>query len=487
VNKLLRYGVLAACVGSSVGIAAHADPQVEMDKRDPTFMAGPVAITFGGFTELAGIYRQHNEEADVASSYYKIPFPGFGTNFGVSGTTTTGNPELYYEPEFRMSARQSRFSLLAQYAAGPDKLEYYMETDFLSSGVNSNSNESNSYVLRMRNFYADWHHDDWYILAGQNWSLATAYKDGLNPRKENTPMTIDAQYVVGFNWARQAQLRFVQNFGKFAAIGVSLEEPQVNGTDSSTIAGATNVIGGQPGDTGGLLNNDTSYSSDIAPDVVFKVEAQPGFGHYEVYSLTRFMHNRGAGSADKTEANHTRTAESIGASIFLPVVPKMVDLQASGLIGRGSGRYGSGQLIDATVNPYDGSLSPNREEQALFGAVLHPLPRLDLYAYYGLEHQQLNYANGGKAGANLGCDENPVLAAPTAITTNLACSGIVGNERQESFGGWWKAYKGTLGYFSVGLQGSILHNHTLADNSGVVGRTKDDMAFISFRYYPFQN
>ncbi|MBV8062406.1 MAG: hypothetical protein JOY51_02375, partial [Nevskia sp.] len=218
-NKLLRYSMLAVYVGAGVSAVAHADPQIQMDKRDPTFEAGPVKITFGGFTELAGIYRTHDEQADVGSSFYKIPFPGAAANFGntpvgnpvVGGTTgsvaSTANPQQYYEPEFRISARQSRFGLLAQYGDSDNKLEYYMETDFLSSGTTSNSNETNSYTLRMRHFYGDWQHGDWSVLAGQTWSLATPFSHELDIRKQYTPLTIDAQYIVGFNWTRQAQLR----------------------------------------------------------------------------------------------------------------------------------------------------------------------------------------------------------------------------------------------------------------------------------------
>ena len=497
VNKMLRYSMLAVYVGSGVGIAAHADPQIPMDKRDPTFDAGPVSITFGGFTELAGIYRAHNEDADVGSSFYKIPFPGFASSFGntpvgnpsVGGVTgkvlSTGNPQQYYEPEFRESARQSRFSLLAKYGEGEDKFEYYMETDFLSAGTTSNSNESNSYTLRMRHFYGDWQHDDWSLLAGQTWSFATPFTQGLGIRKQTPPLTIDAQYIVGFNWARQAQLRLVKSFGNVAAVGISLEEPQTAGILGSAGSGTTvNGIG----NGSGLLNPSTSYSDDVAPDVIVKAAFDPGFGHYEIYSLTRFMHDRGNGTNNTTQQNHTTVAESIGASTLIHVVPKYLDIQANGLIGRGNGRYGSGQLNDAVVNPGDGSLSATQEQQVMIGVVGHPTNRLDAYVYFGMENQKSAYGDGGGSAANAGCNLNPIGNEPSgsAITTNLACTGNIGSERMVAFGTWWKAYKGTLGSFQIGAEGAYLANHTLPDATGFVGFTKDPMAFVSFRYYPFQ-
>jgi len=44
---------------------------------------------------------------------------------------------------------------------------------------------------------------------------------------ENIPLTIDAQYVVGYNWARQPQIRFVEDWNKIAWFGVSIESPQL--------------------------------------------------------------------------------------------------------------------------------------------------------------------------------------------------------------------------------------------------------------------
>lgn len=478
--------MLAAYVGSGLGVAAHADPQIDMDKRDPSFFAGPVKITLGGFTELAAIYRSHNEDADVGSSYYKIPYPGYSYNYGISGTTTTGNPQEYYEPEFRMSARQSRFAFLAQYGDSENKLETYMETDFLSAGTTSNSNESNSYTLRVRHFYGDWQQGDWYLLAGQTWSMVTPFSEGLKIRKQYNPQTIDAQYVVGFNWARQAQLRLVKSFGNVAAVGVSLEEPQTAGILTTGGSGAAGTTVNSAGNGSGLLNPATSYSDDIAPDVVVKAAFDPGYGHYEVFSLTRFMHDRGAGTVETTLKNHTTTAESFGASFTVPVLPHLVELQGNGLIGRGNGRYGSGQLNDAALNPSTGALSATQEQQVMVGLLAHPLKRLDLYTYFGMENQKEEYGDGGKSGANAGCDGNPIINTPTTPTTNLACTGNVGNERMVAFGGWWKAYKGTLGTMQIGAQGTYLANHTLVDAGGAQGFTKDPMAFLSFRFYPYQ-
>ena len=48
--------------------------------------------------------------------------------------------------------------------------------------------------------------------------MVTANKVGILPGTENAPLAIDAQYVVGFNWARQPELRFVQDWNKTALV-----------------------------------------------------------------------------------------------------------------------------------------------------------------------------------------------------------------------------------------------------------------------------
>jgi hypothetical protein len=475
-NKLHRCSIVAAFLG--VGAAAQADPAVQMDERQPAFNAGPIKVTLGGFTELAAIYRAHNEQADVDSSFYKIPFPGTAANFqNTPGATSGANAQQFYEPEFRESARQSRFALLAQYGDGTNRLEYYMETDFLSSGTTSNSNESNSYTLRMRHFYADWQRDDWYVLAGQTWSLVTPFSHGLDLRKQYTPLTIEAQYVAGFNWARQAGLRVVKTLGSVAAVGLALEEPQTAGVLGGGCGGT--AVTGCAGNGSGLLNPSTTYSSDIAPDVVVKFALDPGFGHYELYSLTRFLHDRGSGTVDTTLQNHTTVAESVGASVLISLMPKVLDFKANGIVGRSNGRYGSGQLNDAVVNPNDGSFSATQEQQVMLGLEAHPTNRLDLYLYAGMENQKGAYGDGGAD--NSGCDTNPGTA-----TSAGKCTLNIGNERMIAFGAWWKAYRGTLGSVQIGAQGTYLVNHTLTALNGTVGRTEDPMAFVSFRYYPFQ-
>jgi hypothetical protein len=105
--------------------------------KQGTFQVGGVFVTLGGFIEAAGIFRSRNEVADIASNFNTgIPLP---------------NSQQYYERENRFSARQSRISLLM--TGNPDadtELQGYFETDFQGDSPTANSNQSDSYTLRVR-------------------------------------------------------------------------------------------------------------------------------------------------------------------------------------------------------------------------------------------------------------------------------------------------------------------------------------------------
>ena len=72
------------------------------------------------------------------------------------------------------------------------KLSGYLEADFLSAGVTSNNNQSNSYTMRHRQAWGQAAFDNgWSFTGGQMWSLVTETKHGVDNRTEALPMTID--------------------------------------------------------------------------------------------------------------------------------------------------------------------------------------------------------------------------------------------------------------------------------------------------------
>ena len=168
---------------------------------------------FGGFIEAAGIWRERNEVADSGIRRLALPFP---------------NSPLYHENEFSLSGRQSRLAVRATGDIDPAQhLEAYYEMDFLGAGVTANSRESNSYQPRIRQAFLSYDNDNshFHLMAGQSWSLVTQDREGMLPLAENLPLVIDSQYAVGFNWARQPQIRFVEDFNQKVWLGVSIESP----------------------------------------------------------------------------------------------------------------------------------------------------------------------------------------------------------------------------------------------------------------------
>lgn len=481
-------------------------------------LPGGVKLTFGGFIEAAGIWRDHNEVADVADSPFgSMPFP---------------NSPLYHEGEMRFSARQSRFSVKAVGNIDPwQRLMAYYEMDFLGAGVTANSRESNSYQPRIRQAFVEYDNDrtHFHVVAGQAWSLVTQNKTGELPLSENAPMVIDAQNVVGFSWARQPQIRFVEDWNKMAWFGLSVESPQVNfasnsigvvggpsqGATSGGLTGSTNA--GSPVPPGlaindlnacqasGLLDSATACSTDEYPDIVEKVALDPGWGHYELFGLQRFFSDRVYTTAiEGSGTNKTNVGWGIGGSVLMPVVPKLVDFQASVLTGDGIGRYGSSQLADVTIGP-DGALKPLQSTQLLLGVIGHATPDLDIYGYAGAEQVNANYYNigatalgyGNPGYLNNGCElenQGSGTAGYNDPITGTTCTANVHRTEELTVGFWQNLYKGPWGRLAAGAQYEYIKLQAFPGASGPITATStpneglnpdNQVVMASLRYYPF--
>jgi hypothetical protein len=447
----------------------------------PSFMAGPIKVTPGGWVELMVIDRSRNESADWASNYNTgIPFP---------------NSRNYYLSEFHLTARQSRLSSLFQ---GPDSetwgTEAYVEGDFGGAGGTANNNESHSFQPRIRHYYADLTYKPYgtNLLFGQEWSLITQNKQGIVARGENIPVMPDGQYIPGFNWLRVPQIRLTQKFNDMFTAAISFENPAALVTSSpSSGAPALNVIFNNPGASNSFTPpNGAAFASnnvtlDYLPDIVIKAAIDPGFGHYEVFATERFFRSRDTIAAVRT--NEKTNGTGIGGSMILPVVPKMVDFQASVIAGRGVGRYGSAQLPDATINPYTLAIEPMRGFSALAGLIVKPAPAWTFYSYIGEEQvskkdyyvtaagKTYGYGYGSSLLDNGGC-ETEGIGNCAANTSRIVAANI---------GGWWKFYSGSLGNAQLGLADTWVKREIF---SGIGGdpNVSINIFLVSFRYYPFQ-
>lgn len=464
------HASLTALVSSVVFVSTGAfaadlsSPTLSVDRDvvsvlpNGSLQIGAVNLKLGGFSELATFWRSRNETADVGSSFSGIPF---------------GNDPRHYEHETRFSARQSRVAALAT----GDLDEYthlaaYIEADFLGSGTTSNSVESNSYVPRIRHFYGTLDDDRWglEILAGQTWSLLTTNNKGIEVRNEQIPLTIDAQYVVGFNWTRNPQIRIVKTFNPMVSAGVSIESPQavIAGQSPSDVPINSSNSGGP------LLNSGAKYSNDIMPDIVGKIAFDPGWGHYELKGVVRGFTDRAG------HENRTTIAGGGGASATIPLIPKYLEIQGSFLAGNGIGRYGAGQMADVTFKD-DGSFAAIPELQALVGLVAHPTTDTDLYAYAGLEEATKTVDGDAGYGLaslnNTGCD---IEGDPADL-----CQGVNKRLWEVTGGVWHDIYNGSFGRAAVGAQGEYVKREAF-EGTGGAPSADEAIVMTSFRYYPFK-
>ena len=353
-----------------------------------------VTITPVAFFAFENVWRQRAVNSDINTPFNSIPFPS--ANQG-------------HVSELNFSGRQSRLGVLVQGDGGPFKLSGYFEGDFLSSGTTSNGNQSNSYTLRQRQFWGQAALKSGFtVTGGQMWSLVTETGLSTNNHTEKLPNSIDAQYTVGFSWARQPAIRFQQTFGDVKKGGMftaamSLENAQItNFTASSSVGVAVpaNFFFAGAGQNGGLYNAfNGTYANNVAPDVVVKGTLDYPHAHFELGGIARFMRAyyypitaTGGTAAAPTYAygprytSDTKSAGGIfGGGRVSP--SKYADIALYVMAGQGVGRYGSSQLADATIRT-DGTLEPIRNYHGLFSLETHPTPKLDVYGYYGGEYGQ---------------------------------------------------------------------------------------------------
>jgi len=458
--------------------ATLQETQKKIDESPVALRYKGITLTPGGFLAAENVWRQRALASDINSAFSAVPF--------------AGNSQSQMS-EFFASGRQSRISLLAEGKLSNVKLTGYVETDFLSAGVTSNNNQSNSYTLRQRQAWGQAALSGWTFTGGQMWSLVTETRKGLDNRTEALPMTIDAQYNVGFSWARQYGFRVTKNFGNKVWLGVSVEDPQ---TIFTAHGQAANFLIGSTGTGGGLYNSTANYSFNPAPDFVVKAAFEPGWGHYEVFAVVRQFRDRVfpnalTGTPSAAGAfNDSRTGGGVGANARVALLNKHVDLGVHFLGGDGIGRYGTTTLPDATARP-DGTLALVRSGQAL-GTLEFHFPKFDIYTNAGTEYAgRTAYVNAAGKGvgygsplfSNFGCTTELVAGsggfAPTAPGN---CTGDTRVFVEGTVGFWYRFYKGAKGTLQVGPQYSHVVRNTWSGTGGEPQGT-DNMVFTSFRYY----
>jgi hypothetical protein len=479
-----------------------------------------ITLTPGGFVAAETVYRTKATGGDIPTAFSSIPYEG---------------GDAYKLSEFYGTARQSRLTLLAEGKTNWGTLRGYYEADFLGTGITSNNNQSNSYVLRQRILYAQAEtNNHWTFVGGQLWSLATEDKKGIvsSPSDVLTPLTVDPNYVPGFVWTRQYGFRVVKNYQKFA-FGIAAENPQLLYT--ATLAGNTPyAVLGSAGQNGGNYNaaistvtattyvqnykteagtttylpvyntvtantNIANISFNQAPDLLAKITLDPGWGHYEFFGIAGFAHEtvypnvttdrlKFGGQTDiETGANVNGYAAAssagsisdsivvggVGASMRVPVVKDKLNFGAKFLYGPGVGRYGDSTLADVTTNAW-GGLTTIDNLSGLLTVEANPTPRMTIYLNYGGDYAgREDYANSGAV--TLGAPA--ATFCPTGFTSASQCTASP-TAALLAAGGKWGGHWSTPSAAALGYGSRLLSNsscNTLA-NPGYNGS--------STGYYP---
>jgi TolA-binding protein len=450
----------------------------QLDHPDVLHYKGITISPTNSFLAGETIYRTHATGSDIPTPFSSLPYE---------------HADAYALSEFYGTARQSRIALMAEGKTGSATLRGYYEADWLGTGVTSNNNESNSYVLRQRVLWGQAAlNNGWAFTGGQLWSMATEDRKGISNLSQDIllPLTIDPNYVPGFVWERQYGFRVTKTYDH-VAFGIAAENPQLLYT--ATLAGNTPyAVLGSTGTNGGLYNsaistcspstsivnytnqvnggvdtyvpvyktvnactNINNYSFNVMPDIIIKAALDPSFGHFEFFGIGRYAHetvypgettngNLYGGLKDivtgATVAPALSTAGSynnsialggLGASGRVSLLTNRLTVGLKGLYGPGVGRYGSTTLSDVTSTA-GGELTPLHNLSALGTVELAPTPRLIIYMNYG----------GDYAGRNSGVGST--LGAPTATKD---AAGVWG-------GHWGAPSKAAVGYGSPLLSNS---------------------------------
>ena len=486
-------------------VSSFSEETGEIKKK----IENPAAIYYKGITiSPAGSFI-------AAETVWRQGATGGGLNTPFTGVPLQ-NADGAQLSEFQGSGRQSRLALKASGKLNSVALSAYYEMDWLGTGITSNNNQSNSYVLRQRQLWADAKFNSgWDFSGGQGWSLVAETTQGLTRGTEILPSTIDPQYEAGFVWTRQYSFRVSKDFGKSLFVGLSAENAETLNPAGSGLP--TNLLIGSAGAGGGLYNPTANYSFNLTPDFVAKIAVEPGWGHWELFGVARSFRDR-IYPATGTPSNNTAWGGGIGGGFRAPLASKKITIGLKGLYGEGVGRYGSSTIADITLRP-DATISPLHGFSALSTIEVNPTQRLNLYFNYGGDYIGRDLACVDATGAPVacsaagakeigygaytadmsGCNTEPANGTGGAgsyggggtgfnPSSPAHCAGNNKDVQEFTAGEWYNFYNGPKGRMRLGLQYSIFRRDLWSGTGGPNNpdggaHGTDNMFWTSFRYY----
>jgi hypothetical protein len=427
-----------------------------------------------------------------AATVYRGAATGGGINTAPTGIPLDRSGQAHTS-EFFGSGRQSRIALKGTGKLDNVEMTAYYEMDWLGTGITSNNNLSNSYVVRQRQLWARAAFTNGLnVSGGQMWSLTTETTHGLDNGTEILPQTIDPQYVAGFVWARQYGFRVAQNFGNKFWIGAALENDQALPGGSNP----ANEFLGSPGLSGGLFNPTANYSFNIAPQIVAKMAFEPGWGHWELFGVGRFFRNRVYPNAptDATGAfNDAVFGGGVGGGFRVPFFNKKLSIGLKGIYGNGTGRTDDSTIADLTFRS-NGTMSLLHTFSALGTVELNPIKPLTIYLNYGGDYVGRDIQSGGASGYGLptanmsGCRTEGLPGGAFSPSGTGTCAGNNRDVQEFTAGFWYNFYDGPKGRFRMGIQYARWERDLWSGAGGTTnpgGRARgiDHMFWTAIRYY----
>jgi hypothetical protein len=427
-----------------------------------------VTLTPGGYFAAESLYRSHAENAEINTSWASIPFDA---------------QPMAHLSEFRVTARQTRLTLRADGALARAQVSSYFETDFLGSGFGASEVQTNGYSNRIRQMWGRVQFPSgWTFVGGQMWSLITTNRVGIENLAEQCPTLVDSTTFLGFDYARQVAVRVTKRFdASKVTAGFSAENAATVGiTPANVPASVSSLLSGLSTTGVGALSN-TTYSTNVAPDLIAKVAFDPSFGHFEIKAIGRTFRDRldstPAVAATKTTpavpatpgTNNTLLGGGIGGAAYLPVFTRKVSYLAQGMWGA-VGRYGA-TSTDVIIKP-NGGLSVEKDLHAITGFETHPTMRMDWNVYASDEYLPRDYGYGLKTIDNTKC----------FIETGFSCSASTRNLEGGATSIWYRFYKGPAGTVQFGANYIYIRKNTWTGISGAP-RGIESIIESSFRYY----
>ena len=454
---------LEAAVASLKSAETAASASIEQQKKLDSARENPVALRYrgitlvpGGFFAAEALYRSHAENADINTTWASIPWDA---------------QTMSHLTEFRASSRQTRLSLRASGAAGSATVTGYFETDFLASGTGASENQTNGYSNRVRQMWGRVQFPDgWSFAGGQMWSLLTMNRVGVDNLTEFAPALVDSTILPGFDYARQTSFRVTGRLPAWkTTLAFSAENAATVGvTPANVPASVSGNLAGLATTGTGIMGN-TTYSTNVAPDLIAKAAFDPKAGHFEIKAVGRTFRDRLDTTATVPGRNHTLLDGAFGGSAYVPVFTPKVSYLAQGMWGA-IGRYGA-TSTDVIVKP-NGVLSAEKSIHGITGVEFHPGTRFDGYVYGGDEYLPRNYGYGLRSIDNSKC----------FAELGYSCSASVKQLETGAAGFWYRFYKGPAGTVQYGAD----YVYVLKEAWSGVGRAPrgiDNIVESSFRYY----